>query len=298
MELRQLEYVEALYQFKNFTKAAQHLHVTQPTVTTAVKNLEKELGVLIFDRSGGNLSLTPAGEEILHRSEVILENVQKIYDRAAVSDGYQRQELSLGIPPISCAKMYPMVLRDFAKEEPNVDLAIQDICNHEIIQQIQQGGIEAGFLIRQDTLPEDMEYLNLESGTLQVLLSQNHPLSRKDSVTLEDLANEEILMYEKGTSYTEYRIRDEFAKKGISINFRHYFKNFSTIYDLVSQNYGISFLLETTSPVLSNMTGIVTLPFRDPMTYQMGMVWSKSRFLSQSCRKFLHFICEQYPGLH
>ena len=60
MELRQLEYVEALYQFKNFTKAAQHLHVTQPTVTTAVKNLEKELGVLIFDRSGGNLSLTPA----------------------------------------------------------------------------------------------------------------------------------------------------------------------------------------------------------------------------------------------
>ncbi|WP_434309653.1 LysR family transcriptional regulator [Hominifimenecus sp. rT4P-3] len=294
MELRQLEYIDALYRFKNFTKAAQHLHVTQPTVTTAVKNLEKELGVLIFDRSGGNLTLTPAGEEILHRSEVILENVEKIYDRASITDGYQRQELNLGMPPISCAKLYPMVLQDFAKEEPNVDLIIQDICNHEIIEQIQQGGIEAGFLIRQDTLPEDMEYLNLEKGVLQVLLSENHPLSQKTSVSLEELANEEILMYEKGTSYTEYRIREEFFKKGITVQFRHYFKNFSTIYDLVSQNYGISFLLETTSPVLSHMTGIVTLPFTEPMTYQMGMIWSKSRFLSQSCRKFLHFVCEQY----
>lgn len=298
MELRQLEYMEAVYRFKNFTKAAQHLHVTQPTVTTAVKNLEKELGVLIFDRASANLDLTPAGEEVFRHAGVILENVQKIYERTAASGGYQRQELTLGIPPISCAQMYPVVLGPFAKAEPNVDVTIRDICNHEIICQIQEGGIEAGFLIRPHQMPEELEYWGMEEGSLRILLSSQNPLSRKESLTLEELADETIFMYEKGSSYTEYRIREEFEKRGMTVNFRHYFKNFSTIYDLVAQNYGISFMLETTSPVLSSMKemGIVSRPFAEPMTYQMGMVWSRDRFLSQSCRAFLHFICEWYPG--
>lgn len=297
MELRQLEYVEAVYRFKNFTKAAQNLHVTQPTVTTAVKNLEKELGILIFDRSSGSLDLTPAGEEVFRHAEVILENVQKIYERTSVSGEYLRQELTLGIPPISCAKMYPVVLGDFAAAEPNVELKIQDICNHEIICQIQEGGIEAGFLIRPDQMPEGLEYWGMEEGSLQVLLSSKHPFSQKESLTLEELADEVIFMYEKGSSYTEYRIREEFSKRGMTVGFRHYFKNFSTIYDLVAQNYGISFMLETTSPVLSSMKdmGIVSRPFVEPMTYQMGLAWSRDRFLSRSCRAFLKFICERYP---
>ncbi len=204
----------------------------------------------------------------------------------------------MGIPPISCAQLYPVVLGLFAEAEPNVEVTIRDICNHEIICQIQEGGIEAGFLIRPEQLPEGLEYWGMEEGTLRVLLSRRNPLAQKESLTLEDLANESIFMYEKGSSYTEYRIREEFARKGLPVHFQQYFKNFSTIYDLVAQNYGVSFMLDTTSPMLSSLEeiGIVSRPFAEPMRYQMGMVWSRDRFLSRSCRTFLHFICQWYPG--
>lgn len=295
MELRQLEYFEAVYRYKNFTKAAQELHVTQPTVTTAIKNLEKELGVPVFDREGGGLELTPAGEELLLRTQVILRNVHLIYSRVREADTYRKQQLSIGIPPISCAQMYPLAMGEFARSHPNIDVRVQDTCNHETILQILRDDLELGFII----LPEDpnpnIEFLSLEEGSVLVLLSDQHPLSRQRAVRLEDLVPENIFMYEKGTSYVEVRLEEEFRRQGLPWNIRQYFSNVSTIYDLVSQNFGIAFTLPTTSPLLGNMPGLVTRPLAEPIHYEIGLAWGRNKFLSTACREFIHFINEKYP---
>ena len=150
MELRQLEYFEAVQRNKNFTHAAAELHVTQPTVTTAIKNLEKELGVALFDREGGGMELTPAGEELLIRTQIILKNVKKIYDRVGEENSYRKQEVTIGIPPISCARMYPLVMGNFAHSHPNIDVQVQDCCNHINITRILQDDLEIGFIILPD----------------------------------------------------------------------------------------------------------------------------------------------------
>jgi len=294
MELRQLEYFEAVYRHRNFTKAAEELHVTQPTVTTAIKNLEKELGVLVFDRENGSIRLTPSGEDLLIHTQVILKNVGKIYEKVKNESTYRRQEIQVGIPPISCSMLYPLVLTDFAREHPNIDVHIQDCCNHETIQRLLQDDLDLGFIILPEIPDRSLDTLSLESGRLTVLLSSSHPLAEKENISFSDLANEDILMYEKGTSYIEIRLQNEFEARGIPWNIRHYFSNFSTIYDLVTQNFGIAFSMTTTSPVLQNLSGMVTRPFAEPMEYKIGLAWTKNKYLPTASREFIRFTCERY----
>ena len=294
MELRQLEYFEAVQRNKNFTHAAAELHVTQPTVTTAIKNLENELGVSLFDREGGGMELTPAGEELLIRTQIILKNVKKLYDRVGEENSYRKQEVTIGIPPISCARMYPLVMGNFAHSHPNIDVQVQDCCNHINITRILQDDLEIGFIILPDVPNPGLEFLPLEKGNLMVLLSEDHPLAKKEAISFQDLAHEDILMYEKGTSYVEVRLEREFAARNITWNIQHYFSNFSTIYDLVSQNFGISFTMPTTSPILSELPGLVTVPFEEPMEYEIGLAWGKNKYLSSGCRELIRFICSYY----
>ena len=127
-----------------------------------------------------------------------------------------------------------------------------------------------------------------------VLLSEDHPLAKKEASSFQDLAHEDILMYEKGTSYVEVRLEREFAARNITWNIQHYFSNFSTIYDLVSQNFGISFTMPTTSPILSELPGLVTVPFEEPMEYEIGLAWGKNKYLSSGCRELIRFICSYY----
>jgi len=129
---------------------------------------------------------------------------------------------------------------------------------------------------------------------LTVLLSSSHPLAEKENISFSDLANEDILMYEKGTSYIEIRLQNEFEARGIPWNIRHYFSNFSTIYDLVTQNFGIAFSMTTTSPVLQNLSGMVTRPFAEPMEYKIGLAWTKNKYLPTASREFIRFTCERY----
>lgn len=294
MELRQLEYFEAVSRHKNFTHAALELHVTQPTVTTAIKNLEKELGVILLDRENGSMELTPAGKEVLTRAHIIMRNIQQIYDKAVEANAYRRQEVTIGIPPISCARMYPLILGEFAQSHPHIEVHVHDCCNHETIHQILRDDLETGFIILPEIPNPGLEFMPLEHGSLMILISEKHPLAQKNAISLADLAQENIFMYEKGTSYIEVRLEKEFAARGIPFSIKHYFSNFSTIYDLVAQNFGISFTMPTTSPILSGLPGLKTMPFAEPMEYEIGLAWGKNKYLSSGCRELIDYICEKY----
>lgn len=289
MELRQLRYFAAIQQHRSFTRAAQELHVTQPTVTTALRNLEEELGTSLIDRS--SCQLTPAGEELLRRAETIFRNLDAITEEIK-NGAYRQHKLCIAVPPVSCASLYGPILNEFVPSHPDIDLRIDDRCNAELLKHLQnyENDIDAGFIIQPDGLPEDIAYLDLAGGSLYALLPANHPLARAESIRLSDLAGERLLMYDRGTSYTEARIRQEYKRRGIPFQVTQYFSNISTIMDVVSLGYGVSFILETSSPTLSNVPNIVVKPFTDPINYRIGLIWNRNIHMSEACRKFLAFI--------
>ena len=293
MELRQLRYFVAVQQHRSFTRAAEDLHVTQPTITTAIRNLETELGTLLIDRS--TCMLTPAGDELLRRTESIFKNLDTVTDEIK-SGAYLHHRLCIAVPPVSCASLYGPILKEFAPQHPDIALTIEDRCNAELLEHLQHYGndIDAGFIIRPEELPEDIDYLDLNKGSVYVLLSDSHPLAAKAAVSFDELSGERILMYEKGTSYTEARILKEFTSRRIPFGVSQYFTNISTILDVVSQNYGISFILETTSPTLTHVPHVVMRPFSEPVNFRIGLIRKPTAHMSEACRTFVRFIKERY----
>ena len=294
MELRQLRYFAAIQQHRSFTRAAQELHVTQPTVTTALRNLEEELGTSLIDRS--SCQLTPAGEELLRRAETIFRNLDAITEEIK-NGAYRQHKLCIAVPPVSCASLYAPILNEFAPSHPDIDLRIDDRCNAELLKHLQnyENDIDAGFIIQPEGLPENIAYLDLTGGSLYALLPASHPLARiQGGIRLEDLTRERILMYDRGTSYTEARITKEFERRGIPFSATQYFSNISTILDVVSQGYGISFILETESPTLTHTPNVVMKSFKDPIRYRIGLIWNKSIHMSAACREFIRFIKDRY----
>jgi DNA-binding transcriptional LysR family regulator len=293
MELRQLRYFAAVSRLRNFTRAAAELHVTQPTVTTAVRNLENELGVDLIDRV--TCTPTSAGEELLRRSESIFRNLDIIREEIQAGS-FGREQLTLAIPPISCSAMYPVILNEFAGNHPEIDLRIRDICNGEVLHHLLggDGELDAGFVVGSTVESPNVGYLDLAAGTLNLLVSTRHPLAKKSTVDFADLAHERILMYAKGTSYTELRIEREMNTRGIPYHVSEYFNNISTIFDLVSQNYGISFVMDTTSPSLTHVPGTMAISFTDPLTYRIGLMWNRSGEPRPCLRQLIAFIRKYY----
>lgn len=290
MELKQLEYFLTLNKHRNFTKAAQELFVTQPTITIAIKKLEKELGSDLFHRDGGLIRLTGAGELLMPRAEQILRNIQSAIDDVEKLSQNQLQELHIGIPPMSCSIMYPVVLTYFREAHPEVTIHITDLCNQEMINLVLNEELELAFAVFPDQIDERLEMLPLANGTISALISKKNPLSKESNVDILTLANENIIMYKHGTSYTEERIMDEFLKNSVEPNIRYFFENTSTIFDLVEQNYGISFMPSTTSAVYSSIPNVTTIPLLCPLDYQIGIIRNKNKYLSPTGRKFINFI--------
>ena len=290
MELKQLEYFLAVNRHRNFTKAAQQLFVTQPTITIAIKKLEKELGTDLFHRDSGAIRLSIAGEMLLPRAEQILKNVQSAIDDLGNIGIDKKKELHLGIPPMSCSIMYPIVLTDYREAFPDVEIHITDLCNQEIIHMILEEELELAFAVLPDQMEECMEAIPLTEGMISALISTRHPLAEHETLSIEQLVNENIIMYKHGTSYTEERIVEEFLKLSIEPKITYFFENTSTIFDLVEQNYGISFMPSTTSAVYSNIPNILFKPLQIPLHYKVGLIRNKHKYLSQTGKEFIDFI--------
>lgn len=295
MELKQLEYFLAVNRHRNFTKAAQQLFVTQPTITIAIKKLEKELGTDLFHRDSGLIRLSMAGEMLLPRAEQILKNVQSAIEDLTNLGSQRKKELHLGIPPMSCSIMYPIVLTDYRKEFPDVEIHITDLCNQEIIHMILEEELELAFAVLPEQLNDCLEIVPLTEGMISVLISRKHPLADFESLSIEQLSSESIIMYKHGTSYTEERITDEFLKLCIEPKITYFFENTSTIFDLVEQNYGISFMPSTTSAVYSNLPNVLCKPLKNPLYYKVGLIRNKQKYLSPIGKEFIEFISKIPP---
>ena len=126
MELRQLEYFQMASRLKNITRAAQRLRVSQPNITVAIKKLEAELGVQLFDRSQKQLTLTPEGAVFLKRIELALRNIEDAVLEVNDYKQLQKGTIKIGIPPMMGAYLFPKVFSGFRHIHPHLDVLLYE----------------------------------------------------------------------------------------------------------------------------------------------------------------------------
>ena len=146
MNLHQLEYIVALDIHRNHAKAAEHCHVTQPTLSMMVKKLEGELGVKIFDR-GQPLKPSPAGEIIISRARQILQEIKNLKEFIRNEKDSIEGEFRLGVIPTLAPYLLPRFLNEFLQKNPGTSFTVIEMQTEEIIKNLKTGKLDVGILV-------------------------------------------------------------------------------------------------------------------------------------------------------
>jgi DNA-binding transcriptional LysR family regulator len=193
MDLRRLRYFVVAAEELNFSRAAERLHIAQPPLSAQIKQLENELGVLLFDRRGRGVRLTDAGRVLLEEARRIfiqLEQTARIVER--VGSG-KVGRLSLGFVPSATNEVLPPVLYEFQRRFPDVELYLHEMMPDQVVQRLHGRQIEVGFFY----LPFDdsaLDFKPVSREPLVVALPETHPLAEEPGIDLHTLDSEPFVL--------------------------------------------------------------------------------------------------------
>jgi LysR family hydrogen peroxide-inducible transcriptional activator len=202
MTITQLRYVLAVAEHKNFTKAAQHAFVTQPTLSMQVQKLEEELGVEIFNRNKKPIALTQVGEKIVEQAKNIVNESYRIQDIVEQQRGYIGGEFKLAIIPTVMPTLLPMFIKNFVNRYKKVNLKIYEMTTENILQKLQNGKIDAAIAATPLEV-EDIIEKPLYYEPFVGYVPPEHKLYKVEHLSPEDLNIEDILLLEDGHCFKD-----------------------------------------------------------------------------------------------
>ena len=197
MDLRQLEYFVAVAEERNFTRAAQRVHISQSGVSAQIRRLEKELGAELFDRSARSAELTVAGEAALAHARAALAAAASVGQAVGEITGLLRGNLSIGMV-IGCT-VTPLfdALAGFHRAHPGVTLSLREDNSDRLLDDVRSGALDLA-LVGTGTEPDDLEFLTIVSEPLVAAVPAGHELDG-GPVALHDLAAHPVVCMRPGT---------------------------------------------------------------------------------------------------
>lgn len=243
MNLQQLEYIVALDIHRNHAKAAQHCHVTQPTLSMMVKKLESELGVRIFDK-GQPLKPSPSGEIIISRARQILQEIKNLKEFVQSEKDSIQGEFRLGVIPTLAPYLLPRFLNDFLKKHPGTSFTVMEMQTEEIVKNLRSGRLDVGILV---TPLDNKEIREIPVFYEPILLytSQNMKYYDQDKVNLKSLNTESLLLLEEGHCFRG-QVMNLCPAKGkrqhSQLNYQS--GSFETLKAMVDNDYGYTLIPE------------------------------------------------------
>lgn len=284
MELRQLEYFQMASRLKNITRAAERLNVSQPNITVAIKKLEAELGIQLFDRSQKQLSLTPEGTIFLNRIELALRNIQDAVLEVNDYKQLQKGTIKIGIPSMIGAYLFPRIFSSFQHLYPHLDIYLYEEGSMTIREQLERDELDFGIVILSDA-SSSLQLLPMARNQIVACVPEEHSLAQKNSININDISEADLIMLKEG-SFLRYMVLNKLKMANISPNIVLESNQIETIKGLVSTNVGISFLLDF---IVKGTPGIKILPFEDPIYVDLGLAWKKERYISKAAQSFIDF---------
>lgn len=286
MEFRVLKYFLAVAEVGSITGAADVLHITQPTLSRQLAQLESDLGVDLFDRSSRKIQLTEEGVLLRRRAEQIVELVEKTCVEMRERNEQIIGHLSIGCGELETVEMLADLLSSFAKEYPLVTYSLHTAHADEITERIDRGELSVGLLLEPANIAK-FDYVRLPSCERWcVCMLPDSPLAQKPCITAADLVHVPLILPDRPA------VANELANW-----FGEYYKRIltpimvdllTTAILLVRRGLGYAITLNTLGPVLDS-SKIATRPLEPPLYSTAVLAWNKQRPYSLVTRKFIEF---------
>jgi LysR family transcriptional regulator, hydrogen peroxide-inducible genes activator len=292
IKLKDLRYLVAVADARHFGRAAGKCFVSQPTLSAQLKKLEQYLGVQLIERAPQNIKLTEAGEQIVARARRILEDSDAVVTLARAHRDPLAGVLRIALLPTIGPYLLPRVSQLVRKALPRLELRLYEYQTAQMLEKLQLGEIDLGVL----ALPVDTEGLEsreLYSEPFIVALPDHHRLTKRETVRIEDLQGESLLLLEDG-----HCLRDQALEvcSRIGPNEKQDFRatSLETLRQMVATGAGVTLLPElATRGAYGHAKGVAIRPFARPAPVRhVGAVWRKSTARLQAIQAVCKVISE------
>lgn len=284
MNIRDLRYLVALAEHRHFGRAAAASFVSQPTLSSQIRKLEEELGVTLVERAPRRVMMTAIGHEITERARHILHEIDQLHETARRSVDPEAGSIRLGIFPTLAPYLLPHAIPLVRTRFPKLELLLVEEKTEVLLKQLREGRLDVAILalpLHDDGL--HVEFLFEEPFLLAV--PDGHPLTRRESITLDDLRHERLLLLEEGHCLRDQAL-DVCHLAGSSERSGFRATSLETLRQMVAADVGITLLPQlSVSPPLPTTSGIRLIPFRSPPPHRrIAMTWRRS----SAMHDFLH----------
>ena len=275
MTLVQMRYFYEVCQWQNITKAAEHLHVSQPTVTVAMQALEAETGLNLFHREGRKITITSDGAKLLGKVAYILGEVARLDDE--IRDmAHRHAKVRLAMPLQLGVVFLPYVLGPFRQQHPEIELEI-----------IETGGVSALQMVEEEKLDFALTNYTMDfSSRLTFVTRPDHPFAGRRALSITELKDEPLVMLDSNF-FIDRLVQDAYGRAGEKPNIVHYSPYLHTVKNLVSAGIGSTFLAQ---PSVLPDEKFVQIPLFQPIFINSGLVTKKGRQMFEDVRRVMRYL--------
>lgn len=288
MNLTQLKYFQAVCSFRSVSAAAEYLHISQPTLSASIKELENEFGVSLFLRHHKGVTLTAEGDVLYSLSRDILDRTTYAENKMKEL-GSGRKTLKLGMPPMIGSIMLSNIYQNFLPQNPDISIDIFEGGYSELMQKLDEGYLDVSVLPHDDTFSGELSAILLSESEIVCCVHKDNPIASYTSVQPEFLKDAPIVLFENSFFQTT-KIKKWFQDGDISPNILLQTEQLSTVFNMVSNNLAVGFMLPH---VMDIYPDIVTVPLGAPIQLHISLVYQKNAQRSDGMERFMRYMKEQ-----
>ena len=240
MDIRELKYFTQVAISANYSAAAEKLYISQPALSKVIQKMERELGTKLFYTEHRQQCLTPEGQQLYEKASKVIAEYDEISEAVHTDKGFCSGHVHIGFPDVAGTCFFCELIANFSHQYPNIKLHIREDGSQRILSDVESGALDVGCVVL--PVPEDSFDASLfgrDSSCLVV--SKDHPLARRDSVSLKELRDESFILLGAEFS-THYDIKTALQQAGFEPNIVMLSSQWDFVIQMVRLNYGIAFL--------------------------------------------------------
>ncbi|MBY0088474.1 LysR family transcriptional regulator [Brevibacillus brevis] len=294
MDIKHLHYFVTVCDQLSYSKAAQKLHISQPSLSNAIKNLEQEVGSPLLERNTRKMELTDAGKILYQKALLLLSQMNMLKKEMEEVKLTGSGDLIIGI--IESVKHWiPKVIRGYQGRFPSINIKLIEVLSGKAVKESLRKYHTHLLITNQFINEEDIESIPLYDERLMLVLHKDHALAEKESVRLKDLASEPFIISTEGFQ-TREDILTAFSFEQVDPQIKFEIERFETALTLVRENLGVTIIPEnylSGSTDASLVRKTIDSPALERTVY---LAYLKNRYLAPAVQAFLEEVRGKFPS--
>ena len=274
IEFRHIKYFLAVAEELHFRKAAERLYISQPGLSRQIKQMEKDLGVVLFERHNRKVMLTKVGEYLKKELKLNLKNIEYTFSHAKLLNDGKNGDLKFGYVGSAMQEFIPELLMEFKKEHKNVMVGLKELDNQKQIDNLLSFDIDLGF-VRLERVPLGLEMKIILKESFCMVLPKAHKIDENNFKSLAQFNEESFILFDPKYSSSYYeKVMQIFDDSGFAPIISHNTIHAGSIYKLVENNFGVSIVPKSLADYNNTKIKFIELKKIKQKT-TLSVVWNK-----------------------